>query len=96
VSGLRDLVTSALGAEAVVTGWLYVLLTPAQANDPTAAVAAVRAGIGDIGNLRVLLVVSAGDLDPVADADAFRVLRQAPEGSWLAYEISYQLGRDGQ
>ncbi|MFF3445398.1 hypothetical protein [Streptosporangium sp. NPDC002721] len=70
-----------------VTAWSYRLLSADQAKSARAAVSAARGGVGDAGNVRLLLVVGADHLDPVADADGIAQLA-APPGTRLICEIA--------
>ncbi|MGI5286521.1 hypothetical protein ACQEVF_24725 [Nonomuraea polychroma] len=91
MASVRARIQAALGRHAVITGWSYGVLPTAGADGAQAAVGAVASGIGDAGNVRVLVVVDADQLDPVADADALEELRRAPDGARLAYEVAYQV-----
>ncbi|GGL46960.1 hypothetical protein GCM10014719_55350 [Planomonospora parontospora subsp. antibiotica] len=92
VSALRARIRAALGPGVQITGWSYRLLAPHEHRSARAAAGAARGAIGDAGDLRVLLAVDGGDLDPVADAEAITCLRRAPAGTRPAYEIAYRTG----
>jgi Na+-transporting NADH:ubiquinone oxidoreductase subunit NqrF len=91
MASLRARIQAGLGCEAVITGWSYRLLPEAADGTAQVTVRAAAGGIGDAGNMRVLMVVDARHLDPVADADALNELRRAPEGARLACEVAYQV-----
>ncbi|NBE97219.1 hypothetical protein FE391_26060 [Nonomuraea sp. KC401] len=88
---VRARIQAELGRDAVITGWSYRLLSVEERGSAAAAVRAAAGGIGDRGNVRMLLVVEAEALDPVADADALALLAGAPAGSRVAYEIAYRV-----
>ncbi|MEQ4720451.1 hypothetical protein [Nonomuraea sp. B19D2] len=95
MAGLPVRIQAGLGRDAVITGWSYRLIVLAEADSVQAAVRAVAGGIGDPGNLRMLVMVDADQLDPVADADALEQLRHAPEGHGWPTRWPIRCGRAG-
>ncbi|WP_080038728.1 Na+/H+ antiporter NhaA [[Actinomadura] parvosata] len=71
-------IQAGLGRDAVITGLSYRLLAPAEAGSAQAAVRAVADGIGDPGNLRMLVV---GGRQPTRPGGRRRRAAGAPAGS---------------
>ncbi|GGK94061.1 hypothetical protein Ppa06_69990 [Planomonospora parontospora subsp. parontospora] len=84
-------IAAELDRTADITGWSYRLLSAGHVRSAQAVVSAARGGIGDAGEVRLLLVVGADHLDPVTDADLIAQLAAAPPGTCLVCEIACRI-----